>query len=220
MREQAEGDQVNVLVVAAHHDDLELGCGGTVAKLLEGGHNVTSLVMTHSGYNAPDGACIRSQDVAREEAISASQRLGYELVCLDGDTFDIAVNDSNICKILDVIREKQIDTLFTHWHGDTHPPHQRVNTMALHASRQIPRVLGFAVNWYVGKESFSPRLFVSIDDTQWERKIKALQCYEGEFRRAGAKWVEYLDNQARNFGTSIGAERAEGFVVYKHLWGF
>lgn len=211
---------MNVLVVVAHHDDLELGCGGTVARLLDAGHRVVSLVMTHSGYNAPDGTCVRSQDVARTEAASASRTLGYELVCSDEDTFDLPINDSNICKILEAIQKHHIDTLFTHWHGDTHPPHQRVNTMALHASRQIPRVFGFAVNWYVGKESFSPKLFVSLDESHWERKIGALKCYAGEFRRAGAKWVEYLDNQARNFGTSIGAERAEGFVVYKHLWGF
>lgn len=209
---------MNVLVVAAHHDDLELGCGGTVAKLLDGGHRVISLVMTHSGYNAPDGTSVRNKDVARREAMAASRTLGYELIGFDEDTFDIAVSDANICRILEVVREYQIDTLFTHWHGDTHPPHQRVNTMALHASRQVPRVLGFAVNWYVGAQSFSPQCFVSIGDTQWERKISALKCYESEYRRAGTKWSEYLDNQAINYGTAMGVKRAEGFATYKYLW--
>ncbi|MDH4156211.1 MAG: PIG-L family deacetylase [candidate division Zixibacteria bacterium] len=209
---------MNVLIVAAHHDDLELGCGGTVAKLLDGGHQVISLIMTHSGYRAPDGASVRTKDAAKKEAESAARSLGYKLICSDEDTFDVPVNDSNICKILDAIHKYKIDTLFTHWHGDTHPPHRRINTMALHACRQVPRVLGFAVNWYMGEQTFSPRLFVSIDDSQWERKIGALQCYESEFRRAGPKWVEYLNHQALNYGTAIGVKRAEGFTVYKHLW--
>jgi len=161
---------VNVLVVSAHHDDLELGCGGTVAKLLDSGHKVVSLVMTHSGYNAPDGTSVRSKNIAKSEAVSASRTLGYELICFNEDTFDIPIKDSNICKILETIDKHQIDTLFTHWHGDTHPPHRRVNTMVLHASRQVPRVMGFAVNWYIGEQIFSPKLFVSIEETQWKTK--------------------------------------------------
>ncbi|UCC44071.1 MAG: PIG-L family deacetylase [Candidatus Zixiibacteriota bacterium] len=211
---------MNVLVVTAHHDDLELGCGGTVARLLDEKHQVISLVMTHSGYRSADGKSVRTSDVAAVEAQSASRTLGYESVCHDEDTFDMPVSDSNICKILDAIQEYKIDTIFTHWHGDTHPPHRRTNTMVMQACRKVPRVLGFAVNWYTGEQSFSPRLFVSIDDSQWERKIKALQCYESEYQRAGARWVEYLNNQTLNYGTTIGVKRAEGFMAYKYLWEF
>ena len=209
---------MNVLVVAAHHDDLELGCGGTIARLVAEGHSVTSLVMTHSGYSSPDGVRIRDRQAAKDEAIAASKTLGYDLVCLDEDTFDIPVNDSNICKILELVDKLQIDTLFTHWHGDTHPPHQRVNRMAIHVSRRVPRVFGFAVNWYLGTESFSPTTFVSIADEYWDRKMEALRCYEGEFSRAGTQWAEYLDSQARNYGAVVGVKRAEGFVTYKSLW--
>ena len=209
---------MNILVVTAHYDDLELGCGGTVAKLQDEGHRVISLVMTHSGYEGPDKKIVRSKEAAMKEVRLASQILGYELVSFDEDTFDIPVSDSNIVKILDVIHKYEIDTIFTHWHGDTHPPHRRINTMVLHACRHIPQVLGFAVNWYIGKESFSPRFFVSIDDSQWQRKIKALQCYESEFERAGTSWVEYLNYQTLNYGTQLGVKRAEAFVVYKYLW--
>src|SRR5438067_1855179 len=52
---------MNVLVVSAHHDDLELGCGGTVARLVEQGHRVISLVLTHSGYKNPAGQVIRDR---------------------------------------------------------------------------------------------------------------------------------------------------------------
>jgi LmbE family N-acetylglucosaminyl deacetylase len=209
---------MNVLVVTAHHDDLELGCGGTIAKLSDEGHRVISLVMTHSGYQGRDKIRVRTKEEAIEEAHLASQILGYELISFDEDTFDISISDSNILKILNLIFQYKIDTVLTHWHGDTHPPHRRINTMVLHACRHVPRVLGFAVNWYIGEQPFSPNFFVSIDDSKWERKIKALQCYESEFQRTGTKWVEYLNNQTLNYGTQIGVKRAEGYVLYKYLW--
>ena len=90
--------------------------------------------------------------------------------------------------------------------------------MALHACRNVPRVLGFAANWHIGAQSFSPNFFVSISGAQWAKKIKALKCYESEFKRVGAKWLGYLNNQALNYGTQIGVSRAEGFVAYKYLW--
>lgn len=211
---------MNVLVVTAHHDDLELGCGGTVAKLVERGHKVISLVMTHSGYKDPEGRVVRTKEASEKEARIASCCLGYKLISFKEDTFDMQVNDSNICKIKEIIGKHKIDTIFTHWHGDTHIPHQRLNSMVLHAGRHTPRLFGFYVNWYVGRDPFYPQLFVFLNESQWERKIRALKCYKSEFQRAGEKWVEYMDNQAKSFGLQFGVKRAEGFIVYKDLWEF
>jgi LmbE family N-acetylglucosaminyl deacetylase len=209
---------MNVLVVTAHHDDLELGCGGTIAKMRDNQHRVVSLVLTNSEYIGPNKIIIRAKEAAQKEAAIASQILDDELISFDEDALDIPVSDDNIVKILNVIDKYNIDTVFTHWHGDTHPPHKRVHIMVLHACRHIPRVLGFAVNWYIGEQAFSPNFFVSIEESQWERKIQALRCYETEFERAGKTWLEYMNVQTLHYGIQIGAKRAEGFVAYKYLW--
>lgn len=208
---------MNVLVVSAHHDDLELGCGGTVARLLERGHRVVSLVLTTSGYRNAQGAVVRSDEQAAAEAAAAARTLGYQLVAHDGDAMDLALTDANTCKIVEAVQEYHIDTIFTHWPGDTHPIHQRVTTMAIQSSRRVPRVFGFAVNWYIGPAPFHPTTFVALSEPHWQRKIAALACYESEFGRAGASWVEYLDRQTRNFGVQLGVHRAEGFVTIKNL---
>jgi LmbE family N-acetylglucosaminyl deacetylase len=209
---------MNILFVCAHHDDLELGAGASVAKMSSEGHNVYSLVMTNSGYTGPDNKIIRDEKLAHEEAIAAARVLDYTLLTSDGHTFDIPVSDENIVKILNAVKKYKIDTVFTHWHGDTHPPHVRINTMALHASRRVPRVLGFAPNWYVGQQSFAPNFFVPITEEQWNKKVEALKCYRSEFNRTGEQWIEYFDNQTRNYGIQTGANRAEGFFLYKYLW--
>ena len=209
---------MNVLVVSAHHDDLELGCGGTVAQLLDAGHRVASLVMTHSGYRDPQGSEVRSRSVALEEAQRASAVLGYQLTPLAEDTLDIAESDRNVCQILSLLKQHDVDTVFTHWHGDPHPPHQRVHRMVVHAARHVPRVLGFAANWYLGDESFAPRLFVPVSPAHWQRKLAALRCYESELRRTGDKWVGYVEHVSAAYGAAVGAEHAEGFMIYKYVW--
>lgn len=210
---------MNILVVAAHHDDLELGCGATVAKLRDEGHEVISLVMTHSGYSAPNGKVIRAREAGVREAKNAASVLGIRNVSFDEDTFDVEVRDSNVCKILTLLEEHRIDMVFTHWHGDTHPPHRKISQMTLHACRNVPRVLGFAVNWYLGELPFNPNFFVHVSESQFSRKLEALACYESEHSRAGGKWVEYLDRQTLNYGAQLGVSRAEGFIAYKFLWG-
>lgn len=209
---------MNVLVVVAHHDDLELGCGGTVAKLVENGHAVTSLVLTHSGYENCTGEVIRSKGKAAREGMAAATVLGYKLINLEEDTFDLEVKDENLCKILNVIEQCKADTILTHWHGDTHPPHHAANVMVMHATRNVPNVYGFAVNWYSGTEVFCPRVFVAIEDVHWERRESALRQYETEFARTGSRWLEYSDRQTLNYGVQAGVKRAEGLVVYKSLW--
>lgn len=208
---------MNILVLTAHHDDLELGCGGAVARFVDGGHRVVSLVLTHSGYIAPSGAVVRDKKQAMNEGLAAARTLGYELVAYEEDTLDLPISDANTCKIVDAVQKYDVDAIFTHWPGDTHPAHQRVATMALQASRRVPQVYGFAVNWYIGPTPFHPTTFVGLSEEQWERKLAALACYESEFGRAGTQWVEYLDRQTRNFGLQLGVPRAEGFVTIKNL---
>jgi len=209
---------MRVLVVVAHHDDLELGCGGTVAKWLDEGHSVAALVMTHSGYEGADGSHVRTPSEAAAEARAASKLLGYELFEVGADTHDIIVCDAHVVRILELIERRSIDTVLTHWHGDTHPPHRNVHQMVLHACRRVPRVLGFATNWYLGEEGYDPRFFVAIDDARWRQKLAALTCYESEFQRVGEVWVEHIEQQSRIYGRRAGVPRAEGFIAYKFLW--
>ncbi len=208
---------MNVLVVAAHHDDIELGCGATVARWAEDGHNVTGYVMTHSGFTAPDGTICRDSGVALKEARRASKLLGYDLIAGDCSTNDIAVTDENVCRILSIVRERKIDTILTHWHGDTHPPHLSVHRLAVHASRTVPRLLGFPVNWHIGSQPFQPSFFVGISKIHFERKMRAFRCFQSEHARSGEKYARHQESLSMMFGLQIGTERAEGFVTYKWL---
>lgn len=211
------GSKRNILVVSAHHDDLEVACGGAVARFVAEGHTVTSLVMTHSGYQDQHGREVRRRADALAEGRAAAAVLGYDLISLDEDTFDIPVADRSTARIIDIVQTRKIDTVFTHWAGDTHPAHARVHTMALQACRRVPRLFVFAANWYIGDLPFHPTTFVSLEEDHWQKKLEALACYKSEYARAGQVWVEYLDHGTRNYGVQLGVERAEGFGTLKNL---
>lgn len=75
-----------VLAVGAHFDDVELGCGGTLANHVDQGDEVTVFVATHSGYSDPNQREIRSKDVARNEGVKGAEILGFDLLCGEWET--------------------------------------------------------------------------------------------------------------------------------------
>src|SRR5881409_4216340 len=71
-----------ILIVSAHPDDMEIGMGGTVAKLAESKAIITSVVVTDGGRASNPFAWIekRMAEVRREEALRAARVLGVEQV--------------------------------------------------------------------------------------------------------------------------------------------
>ncbi|MBT4121542.1 PIG-L family deacetylase, partial [bacterium] len=66
----------SVLAIGAHFDDIELGCGGTVARHVSNGDNVIMLVLTDSAYYNYDGTPVRTVEVAKQEGEDAAKVLG------------------------------------------------------------------------------------------------------------------------------------------------
>ena len=64
----------NVLAVGAHADDVEIGCGGTVALHARNGDNVIILIMAESSYTYYDGTVLRSKKKVR---LRREKRRGY-----------------------------------------------------------------------------------------------------------------------------------------------
>ena len=70
-----------ILLVSAHPDDMEIGMGGTAAKLAEAGHSLLSVVIT-DGRRSPDPDMMGQDAMARlrqEEGVRACRRLGISV---------------------------------------------------------------------------------------------------------------------------------------------
>ena len=106
---------MKILAVGAHLDDIEIACGGTLAKAIENGHQVKVLIMSKSGYTNKDGVVQRENDVAIEEGTNALHILGIQKIeILDFPTKDIPWR-SDVVNAIDVcISDYNPDVIFKH----------------------------------------------------------------------------------------------------------
>ncbi|MDR0582893.1 MAG: PIG-L family deacetylase [Treponema sp.] len=207
---------MNILAIGAHFDDLELGCGGTVARHAAEGNSVYAYVATKSGYKAPDNSTVRSDEIALAEGKAAMNILGAELICGSFPAFEVEFNDELNRQIVQIIQDKNIQRIYTHWIGDTHHDHQVVARASLHACRHVPDVLMYRSNWYDTSVSFHGNFYVDISD-YWQKKEDAINVHVSEIKRTGSKWIEYFKREAKNSGLRAGVKYAEVFEVVKWL---
>ena len=207
----------NILAIGAHFDDIELGCGGTIAKHKINGDNVYAYVTTLSGFSNPNSKAIRSSQVARKEGVEAMKILGTKkLFTGKFKTLMVEFNDKLNIEILKIIEDKKIDTVYTHWHGDIHHDHQAVSKSSLHSARHVQRLLQYRSNWYHSTLEFKENFYVDISDF-WDLKKKAILAHKSEINRTGKKWINFFHNEALNAGQRIGVKYAEVFEVVKYL---
>ena len=208
---------MNVLAIGAHFDDLELGCGGTLARRARNGDRVYAYVATVSGFANQYNVTVRSNETARREAEQAMKILGVtELLCGAFKTLEIEFVDALNVEVLRIVEEKKIDLVLSHWPGDIHHDHQAVAKAAIHACRHVPRQLLYRSNWYHSTSDFRGNFYVDITDT-WELKQRAIEAHASELERTGRKWLGFFQKEAENAGQRIGVRYAEVFQVLKWL---
>lgn len=208
---------MNVLAIGAHFDDVELGCGGALAKHKANGDSVFIYVATDSGYNAPDQSVVRGHVVAREEGEEAVRILGAdELICGNFKTLEVEFTDALNVAILNIVQDKKIDIVYAHWTGDVHHDHQALAKASLHSCRHVPRLLMYRSNWYNSPYDFRGTFFVDITK-HWDTKERAIRAHRSEIARTHERWIGFFRNEAESAGQRMGVELAEVFEVVKWL---
>ncbi len=208
---------MNILAIGAHFDDVELGCGGALAKHAENGDIVYVFVATVSGFSDHNAQAVRSNDTALLEARDAMKLIGTkEMICGQFKTLDVEFVDELNVQILRIVQDKKIDLVYTHWTGDIHHDHQAVARASLHSCRHVPRLLMYRSNWYHSTQDFRGNFYVDITDF-WNTKEQAIRAHVSEVDRTGNKWISFFRNEAENAGQKIGVAMAEVFEVVKYL---
>ncbi len=208
---------MNILAIGAHFDDVELGCGGALARHAANGDNVYVYVATVSGFSNQYDQSVRSSAVARAEAEAAMRILGVkQMICGAFKTLHIEFVDELNIEILKLVQDLKIDMVYTHWSGDIHHDHQALSRASLHSCRHVPRLLMYRSNWYHSTLDFRGNFYVDITPW-WDAKEQAILAHESEMERTGRKWVSFFRNEAENAGQRIGVRYAEVFEVVKWL---
>jgi N-acetylglucosamine malate deacetylase 1 len=185
----------NILVLSAHPDDLEMSCGGTVAKLVGEGKSVTSIVL--------------NELVPHAEYLQKSKAtLGFSSLSLDISTKPIR---EAVAIIEDAINDLSIDTIITHWDEDWHQEHRRCSEIGRILARRQPINL-----WYMSSypynlkyKNFSPNMYISINNKDYIKKEAAIKAY----KNIEVNWRRGVSSHDSWRGSRIDAKFAEVFMV-------
>ena len=219
--------ELDVLSIAAHPDDTELTCGGTVIKMVEAGYRVGALDLTAGESGTRGNASLRGQEAkraARVMGLAHRENLGFP----DAGIEEVREYKLKIAQKIRELRPRTV--ILPYWEG-RHPDHYTTGRIGYEAcflaglaklplggSPHRPYKIIYAT-YYV--PHVRPTFVVDIT-AQFEKKLKALLCYTTQFssRRdtrnlfpSRADLRERIGSLARHFGLMIGARYGEPFVT-------
>lgn len=221
-----------ILVVAAHPDDLETGCGGTLALLIKRGAQVALVLGTDGDIGTHDPQYTRESlgEVRRKETLDGAAALGFSddffLGGKEGRHDGELVADLTLrAEVAQVYRQWQPDTVFTfdpYWAGQAHPDHTAAgraavdaympSKMELYHAEQLTdgvKVADVKRFFFFGGSNREGEITVDISSA-WAKKVTATRCHVSQFGQK-EEALTWLEEWNRETGRCCGLEFAEAF---------
>jgi LmbE family N-acetylglucosaminyl deacetylase len=219
---------MRVLAVGAHPDDLEILCGGTLARYAEEGHEV---VMCHATKGDRGSFEYSSEEISRirgEEARRAAEIAGAEYVSLELSDGEVNAADPAQRRLLvDLVRDARPDVIITHSPGDYMADHNEISKLIFDTSffsslplletdrPAHPVVAPIYFMETVTGLGFTPTEFVDVTGTM-DTKVRMLEAHESQLRwlrdHDGVDIVENMRTATAYRGFQCGVRYAEGFA--------
>ena len=218
---------MNVLAIGCHPDDLEIACGGTLAKLAKRGDKVfmCRIANGNMGHRVIEPEALRL--IRIKEAENAAKALGCEPLLIDvGDLYVHSFDEIAQDKLIDVIRYTKPNYIITHNPQDYMRDHIQASEMAFSASfaagishhltkhdfiDNIPPIFYMDTLAGVG---FIPTEYVDISDSI-EQKLEALACHQSQVDwmlvHDKIDFIDFVRTCSKYRGLQCGAAFAEGF---------
>ena len=228
--------KLDVLAFGAHPDDVELGCGGTIAKEVASGKKVGIIDLTRGELGSRGSVEIRNS-----ESANASKILGISirenLEMRDGFFEN---NEINQLKIIEILRKFQPEIVLCNAIDDRHIDHAKVSKLVsdacflsglskiktIHSNENQnpwrPKVVYHYIQW----KNIKPDFVVDISGFNAQR-LQAILAYSSQFYDpnstepetpiATKNFLESLNYRVQDFGRLIGTDFAEGFTTERYL---
>lgn len=220
---------MRVLAVGCHPDDLEIGCGGTLAKYADSGNEV---FMCHIA-NGDMGHAVIMPDELRRIRTAEAERSGKMLGAKEVFNIDVpdlvvdATNEETVKKVIEIIRHVKPDVMITHSPEDYMADHINTGKIVFNASfsASVPHygkgdVHGLITPLYymdtLAGVNFLPEEYVDITETL-ERKLQAVDKHESQVKwmkdHDGIDFLDFVKTVSKFRGLQCGATYAEGFRI-------
>ncbi len=203
-----------VLVLAPHTDDGEFGCGGTMARLIESGAEVTYAAFSTAAKSVPPDF---PRDILAREVREATAVLGIDEAHLRIYDFAVRTFPTVRQEILEEMillqQELDPDCVLMPALIDLHQDHKTVAEEGLRAFKRTT-VMAYEIPW--NNLNFSHQAYVRLEERHVEKKVQALACYKSQQHRNYTR-EDYIRNVALTRGIDVGCDYAEVFEVYRWI---
>jgi N-acetylglucosamine malate deacetylase 1 len=219
--------KLDVLAMAAHPDDVELTCGGTLLKMAAKGYKTGILDFTRGEMGTRGSREIRDKEAAAAAKVLEISWRGN----LEVPDSDVQPTRENKLKLAKVIRELQPRTVIIPYWEARHPDHYHASTLGyegcflaglkqlpLEGEPHRPHKILYAASF----EDMNPTFVVDITE-HYETRRRAILCYESQFRPADSEKKQKvflaideldarMDLMARHYGHMINVKYGEPFL--------
>jgi bacillithiol biosynthesis deacetylase BshB1 len=229
--------KLDILAFAAHPDDIELSCAGTLLAHIQLGKKVGIVDLTRGELGTRGTPEIRLQ-----ESEAATEILGIHARENLGMADGFFVNDkAHQLKVVAALRKYQPEIVIMNAISDRHPDHGRASTLVsescfLAGLKQIETVSETGekqpawrpkvVYHYIQDRFHNPDLIVDIS-AHWEKKVEAIKAFRSQFFDPNSaepntyisspEFMKFLEARSREMGHLIGVEFGEGFTKERHV---
>lgn len=226
-------NEIDVLAIFAHPDDVELTVGGTLLKMKSLNYKTGALDVTRGEMGTRgtvEGRAAEAEEAAKILKLDVRENLGLP----DGRVF---ATDDERAKLVRVLRRLKPKVLLTHQIDDPHPDHHHIAQLVRESARlasmrkydadfgqekiQVPIV---AHNIF--SQRVAPSFIVDISEFL-EQKTEAIRAHASQFYNPNSRepetrltskgFIAELENRSRYFGSLISAAAGEPFFVREAL---
>ncbi|HKI92466.1 MAG TPA: PIG-L family deacetylase [Gaiellaceae bacterium] len=200
------------LVLAPHTDDGELGCGGTIARLVELGVDVRYVAFSIGTKSLPPGF---PPDACAREVREATAELGIPEENLTVHDFEVRMFPERRQEILELLielwEEYRPDVVFQPSDHDVHQDHRVIAVEGLRAYKRTT-ILGYEIPW--NNFEFRYQWYSSLEERHVERKVAALSRYASQQHRRYSD-PAYTWSLSRTHGINVNRAYAEVFQAHR-----
>ena len=221
---------IDILAIAAHRDDVELTCAGTLIKAADQGHRTAILDLTAGETGTRGSAAIRAEEAARAAGVLGT----IERKNLGLPDAGIANSEETRRAVVEAIRDFAPRIVILPFPGGRHPDHRITSELGRDAcflaglakypaagTPHRPFKILYALAYR--EDPVKPTFVVDIS-AQFDRKMAAIRCYASQFDGAtnagelfptGQDLYRLVETQSAHYGSLIRARYGEPFFTHE-----